>query len=103
MLEIILSYIIIIAPSLVTIFGAIATIVASVNKMRKNSAEAKIVVEQANTLMKEVRESPLLQEILAQQARENSELRKSLTLLSEELRHINNLHPEWKDEQGGDK
>lgn len=103
MLEIILSYIIIIAPSVITIFGAIATIITSINKMRKSSAEAKLVVEQANTLMKEVRESPLLQEILAQQARENSELRKSVILLTEELRHINNLHPEWKDEQGGDK
>lgn len=97
MLETIMSYIIIIAPSLVTIIGAIATIANAINKMRTNSNEAKIVAEQAKNIIEDLKNSPMLQEILTVQIRENNELKKTITLLSEELRNINNLHPEWKD------
>ena len=109
MLELILSYLIIIAPSVVTIIGAIVTIVLSVNKMRKNNAETKAAIAEANAIVQtakatliEIQSSPELQEILSVYKEEHSSLTKTMTLLTEQLKRIHKLHPEWIDEEGGE-
>lgn len=104
-LEVIISYLIIIMPSIVTIIGSIAAIVSAINKVRKSSAEHKQAMAEANALVEtakatviEIQSSPQLKQILDTYKKEHTELTKTITQLSEQLAHIHRLHPEWIDE-----
>lgn len=100
MIETILAYIIIIMPSVITIFGGIATVVACVNKIRKNSAETQAVIADAKQAVATIQSSPQLKEMLTTIVKENVSLKKTLTLCHEELTRIHKLHPEWIEEDG---
>ena len=95
MFETIIAYLIIIAPSFVTLVGALVTVVCSINKLRKNSAETQAAVAEAKKTVEEIQSSPQLKEMLATIVSENVTLKKSLTLAYEEITRIHKLHPEW--------
>lgn len=105
MIETLLAYIIILLPSVITIFGGIATVVLSINKMRKSSAETQAVIAEAKASVDEFKASPQLMEMLDRVTSENTSLKKALTLCMEEIKRIHQLHPEWleEDETNGKK
>lgn len=100
MFETILAYLIILAPSVVTLIGALVTIVMSINKIRKNSAETAAIVAESRAAVEQIKSEESIKSMLAVVTKENSELKKSLTLCAEEIKRIHQLHPEWLE---GDK
>lgn len=98
MIETLLAYIIILLPSVITIFGGIATVVISINKMRKSSAETQAVIAEAKASVDEFKASPQLVEMLDKVVSENTSLKKALTLCTEEIKRIHKLHPEWLED-----
>lgn len=99
MLETITAYIIILLPSITALLGAVYTVVASINKIRTNCAETKAVVDDAKNTIETIKSSPELKEMMAQIVEENKSLKKSLTLCTEELKRIHQLHPEYIEEE----
>lgn len=98
MFETILAYIIMLLPSIIGLFGGIATVVCSINKIRKNSAETQAVIAEAKASVEEFKASPKLMEILDRVVSENTSLKKALTLCTEEIKRIHQLHPEWLED-----
>lgn len=99
MIETLLAYIIILLPSIITIIGGIATVVCSINKIRKNSAETQAVVAEAKSTVEEIKSNESLKEMMATMYAENTELKKALTLCTEEIKRIHKLHPEWLEKE----
>lgn len=95
MIETFLSCLILALPYLTVIIGGLATVISSINKIRKNSAETKAVIAEAKATVEQIQSSPELKEMLASIVKENIELKKALVLCTEELKHIHQLHPEW--------
>lgn len=98
MIETLLAYIIILLPSLITIIGGLATVVCSINKIRKNSAETQAVVAEAKSTVEQIQSSKELKSMLTTIVNENTSLKKALTLCSEEITRIHKLHPEWLED-----
>lgn len=98
MIETLLAYIIILLPSVITIIGGIATVVCSINKIRKNSAETQAVVAEAKNTVEQIKSSEDLKSMMATIVNENTSLKKALTLCSEEITRIHKLHPEWLED-----
>lgn len=94
MIETLLAYLIILLPSIITIIGGVATVVCSINKMRKSSAETDAVIAEAKASVEEFRKSPELRSLLEQTLKENISLKKALTACQEEITKIHKLHPE---------
>ena len=101
MIETILAYLIILMPSILTIVGGIATVVISINKIRKSSAETSAVIAEAKASVDEFKNSPELRKLLESAISENVTLKKALTACYEEITRIHKLHPEWLEEDGG--
>lgn len=101
MIETLLAYIIILLPSVITIIGGLATVVCSINKIRKNSAETQAVVAEAKSTVEKIKSSEDLAMMMGTIANENVSLKKALTLATEEITRIHKLHPEWLED--GDK
>lgn len=99
MIETLLAYIIILLPSIITIIGGIATVVCSINKIRKNSAETQAVVAEAKSTVEEIKSNESLKEMMATMYAENGELKKALTLCTEEIKRVHKLHPEWLEKE----
>ena len=99
MIETLLAYIIILLPSVITIIGGLATVVCSINKIRKNSAETQAVVAEAKSTVEEIKSNESLKEMMANIYAENTELKKALTLCTEEIKRIHQLHPEWLEKE----
>lgn len=99
MIETLLAYIIILLPSVITIIGGLATVVCSINKIRKNSAETQAVVAEAKSTVEEIKSNESLKEMMATISTENTELKKALTLCTEEIKRVHKLHPEWLEKE----
>lgn len=99
MIETLLAYIIILLPSVITIIGGIATVVCSINKIRKNSAETQAVVAEAKSTVEQIKSNESLKEMMATMYAENTELKKALTLCTEEIKRVHKLHPEWLEKE----
>lgn len=99
MIETLLAYIIILLPSIITIIGGIATVICSINKIRKNSAETQAVVAEAKATVEQIKSSESLKEMMANIYAENTELKKALTLCTEEIKRVHKLHPEWLEKE----
>lgn len=99
MIETLLAYIIILLPSVITIIGGLATVVCSINKIRKNSAETQAVVAEAKSTVEEIKSNESLKEMMATMYAENTELKKALTLCTEEIKRVHKLHPEWLEKE----
>lgn len=99
MIETLLAYIIILLPSVITIIGGLATVVCSINKIRKNSAETQAVVAEAKSTVEEIKSNESLKEMMANIYAENTELKKALTLCTEEIKRVHKLHPEWLEKE----
>lgn len=99
MIETLLAYIIILLPSIITIIGGIATVVCSINKIRKNSAETQAVVAEAKSTVEQIKSNESLKEMMATMYAENTELKKALTLCTEEIKRVHKLHPEWLEKE----
>ena len=99
MIETLLAYIIILLPSVITIIGGLATVVCSINKIRKNSAETQAVVAEAKSTVEEIKSNESLKEMMANMYAENTELKKALTLCTEEIKRVHKLHPEWLEKE----
>lgn len=95
MIETFLTCLVLALPYLTVILGGIVTVISSINKIRKNSAETKAVIAEAKATVEQIQSSPELKEMLASIVKENIELKKALTLAMEELKHVHQLHPEW--------
>lgn len=98
MIETLLAYIIILLPSVITIIGGIATVVCSINKIRKNSAETQAVVAEAKSTVEQIKSSEDLKSMMATIVNENASLKKTLTICTEEITRIHKLHPEWLED-----
>jgi hypothetical protein len=99
MIETLLAYIIILLPSVITIIGGLATVVCSINKIRKNSAETQAVVAEAKATVEEIKSNESLKEMMATTHAENTELKKALVLCTEEIKRVHKLHPEWLEKE----
>lgn len=99
MIETLLAYIIILLPSVITIIGGLATVVCSINKIRKNSAETQAVVAEAKSTVEQIKSNESLKEMMATMYAENTELKKALTLCTEEIKRVHKLHPEWLEKE----
>jgi cell shape-determining protein MreC len=95
MFETLLAYLIILAPSVITLIGALATVVCFINKIRKNSAETQATIAEAKATVEKIKASEDLKQMMATLYNENISLKKSLTLCTEEITRIHKLHPEW--------
>lgn len=98
MFESIIAYIIMLLPSIIGIFGGIATMICSINKIRKNSAETNAVVAEAKSTVEKIKSSEDLKQMMASIVNENASLKKALTLCTEEITRIHKLHPEWLED-----
>ena len=98
MFEAILAYIIMLLPSIVGLLGGLATVVFTINKIRKNNAETKAVVEEAKATVEKIKSSEDLKTMMGTIASENVSLKKALTLATEEITRIHKLHPEWLED-----
>lgn len=98
MLETILAYIIILAPTIVSILAGLL-----VDYFRKRGIDKAVaVVEQAQTKFNEFTNSNDVKELIAQNKVLISELaaaKKAETLAVEELTRIHQLHPEWLNKE----
>lgn len=99
MLETILAYIIILAPTVVSILAGLL-----VDYFRKRGIDKAVaVVEQAQTKFNEFTNSNDVKELIAQNKVLINELtaaKKAETLAVEELTRIHQLHPEWLNKEG---
>lgn len=104
MIETFLAYIIIILPSIITILGGIATVIACINKIRKNSAETQAVVAEAKATVEHIKSSPELKDMFAVICAENQSLKRALTEATEALtRQKNRILKQNEDGEGNDK
>lgn len=99
MIETLIAYLIILLPSIITIIGGVATVVCSINKIRRNSAETQAIVAEAKTTVEQIQSGKTLEQILSTLTTENSDLKKSLILCTEEIKRIHQLHPEWLEKE----
>ena len=98
MFEAILAYIIMLLPSIVGLLGGLATVVFTINKIRKNNAETKAAIQEARDAVEKIKSSEDLKTMMGTIASENTSLKKALTLATEEITRIHKLHPEWLED-----
>ena len=98
-MELIISYIIIFAPALFSLCGGLI-----INFLQKKGLKkAADACDAAITTIRTVKDSNDIKEINAQLKTvlaENAELKRAVVLLSDELRHIHELHPDYYKTKG---
>lgn len=107
MLTSIIAYLMVAAPSIVAIASILFVVIAYVNKIRINLAEANRIVAESKEINEEMKECPewkvLIQLLQAENAEERKAIReliKTLTENTEILTRIRQQHPEWFNEGG---
>lgn len=92
-IETIIAYLAIIAPAAITVITSLFAIITAIVKFVNVVKENKGLKDEILALVKN--EDDKIAAVLA----DNAELKKALTLCTEEITRIHQLHPEWLEKE----